>query len=158
MRAVLAAYGIENRKVFVADSFEGLPKPDKKYSADTGSRWHVVSYLKVSRDEVENNFRKYGLLDDKVVFLQGWFKDTLPTAPTDKLSILRLDGDMYSSTIEALLNLYPKLSKGGFCIIDDYGDYTAAGCRKAVDDFRAQNRIESEMHEIDWTGRFWRKD
>jgi hypothetical protein len=76
--------------------------------------------LAVSRDEVENNFRKYSLLDDKVVFLQGWFKDTLPNAPIEKLCVLRLDGDMYGSTIEALLNLYPRLSKGGFCIIDDY--------------------------------------
>jgi len=155
MRAVLAAYGIENRKVFVADSFEGLPKPDEKYSADMSDKHHLSSYLAVSRDEVENNFRKYSLLDDKVVFLQGWFKDTLPTAPIEKLSILRLDGDMYSSTIEALINLYPKLSKGGFCIIDDYALH---GCRKAVNDFRAQNRIDSEMHEIDWTGRFWRKE
>lgn len=155
IRAVLAAYGIENRKVFVADSFEGLPKPDEKYSADRGDKHHVITYFEVSRDEVENNFRKYGLLDDKVVFLQGWFKDTLPTAPIDKLSIMRLDGDMYSSTIEPLINLYPKLSKGGFCIIDDYALH---GCRKAVDDFRAQHRIESEMHEIDWSGRFWRKE
>ena len=154
MRAVLVAYGIENRKVYVADSFEGLPKPDKSYPADYGDKHYGHSYLAVSRDDVEKNFRKYELLDDKVVFLQGWFKDTLPNTAIKKLSILRLDGDMYGSTIEVLVNLYPRLSKGGFCIIDDYA---LDGCRKAVDDFREEHGIDSEMHEIDWTGRFWRK-
>ncbi len=156
MRAVLAAYGVEDRRVFVADSFEGLPRPDKKWRADRDNTLHGHKFMAISLDEVENNFRRYGLLDDKVVFLQGWFKDTLPDAPIEKLSVLRLDGDMYGSTMDALQNLYPKLSKGGFCIIDDYG--AIEGCRKAVSDFRGQYGIETEIHEIDWTGRFWRKD
>src|SRR5205085_12029434 len=101
------------------------------------------------------NFHKYGLLDEQVVFLKGWFKDTLPTAPIDTLAILRLDGDMYSSTMDALVHLYPKLSKGGFCIIDDYG---LPACRQAVHAYRAQHHIQSEIREIDWTGSFWRKD
>lgn len=156
MRAILLAHGVTNRKIFVADSFEGLPKPDyEKYPADKGDRHYVHSYLAVSKEEVENNFKKYGLLDDQVVFLKGWFKDTLPYAPINKLAVLRLDGDMYSSTIEALESLYPKLSSGGFCIIDDYG---LKGCQQAVDDYRSKYNINSEMKEIDATGRFWRKD
>jgi hypothetical protein len=154
MRAILAAYGVEDRKVFVADSFEGLPKPDDKHAADKGDIHHTFSHLKISQEEVANNFRKYDLLDDNVVFLKGWFKDTLPTAPIEKLAVLRLDGDMYGSTMDALGTLYSKLSDGGFCIIDDYG---LEGCRKAVDDYRAQHGITAEMHEIDWTGRYWRK-
>jgi hypothetical protein len=155
MRAVLAAYGIEDRKIFVADSFEGLPKPDaEKYPVDKGDTLHTVNYLAVSKEDVENNFKRYGLMDNQVVFLKGWFKDTLPTAPIKKLSILRLDGDMYGSTIESLENLYPKLSSGGFCIIDDYA---LPGCKAAVNDFRSKHAIDSEMKEIDWTGRYWRK-
>lgn len=156
MRAVLAAYNILDRIVYVADSFEGLPKPDpEKFPADKGDKHHIYTFCAVSQDEVENNFRKYGLLDDKVVFLKGWFKDTLPNAPIEKLAVLRLDGDMYGSTMDALTNLYPKLSKGGFCIIDDYALH---GCRKAVDDFRAENGIYAEMKVVDWTGRYWRKE
>ncbi len=155
MRAILAAYAIEDRKVYVADSFEGLPEPDpEKFPVDKGDQWHIHRYLAVSQEEVENNFRKYGLLDDSVVFLKGWFKDTLPNAPIEKLAILRLDGDMYGSTIDALTNLYPKLSQGGFCIIDDYA---LEGCRDAVDDFRRENEIVSEIKVVDWTGRYWRK-
>jgi hypothetical protein len=156
MRAVLAAYGIEDRRVFVADSFEGLPEPDsEKWPADRDSMFHINPYLAVSQAEVESNFRKYGLLDDKVMFLVGWFEDTLPSAPIDKLAVLRLDGDMYGSTMDALSSLYPKLSQGGFCIIDDYA---LSGCRRAVDDYRAQHQIQSEIQEVDWTGRYWRKE
>ena len=157
MRAVLAAYGIEDRKVFVADSFEGLPKPDpKRFPVDQGDRHHMASYLAVSQEDVENNFKKYNLLDDKVVFLKGWFKDTLPKAPIEKLAILRLDGDMYGSTWDALSNLYPRLSEGGFCIIDDYG---LEGCKRAVDDYRAQHMINTVIKKADLTGCiYWRKE
>lgn len=67
---------------------------------------------------------------------------------------MRLDGDMYESTTDALNALYPKLSKGGFCIIDDDA---LRECRMAVEDFRAQNSIAIPIIEIDWTGRYWRK-
>ena len=155
MRAVLAAYGIEDRKVFVADSFEGCPKPDvEKHHADKGDKFHTLTFLAVCKEEVEKNFRKYALLDKQVFFLKGWFKDTLPQAPIDKLSILRLDGDMYSSTMDALENLYPKLSKGGFCIIDDYA---VPRCKLAVDDYRTKHAINSELKKIDWSCMYWRK-
>lgn len=157
MRAVLAAYGISDRKVFVADSFEGLPEPDEnKYPMDKGDTHSENYFLNVSKEDVENGFRRYDLLDDQVCFLKGWFKDTLPKAPILNLSILRLDGDMYGSTMDALEPLYPKLSSGGFCIIDDYGALNC--CKLAVDDFRNKYQINSELKKIDWTGRYWRKE
>jgi len=157
MRGVLAAYGDKGRKVFVADSFEGLPKADEeKYPADKGDTHYLFSHvLAVSREDVENNFKRYSLLDDQVVFLQGWFKDTLPSAPIQKLAVMRLDGDMYESTMDALVTLYPKLSLGGYCIIDDYA---LKGCKKAVDDYREAHKIKAELKEVDWTGRYWRKE
>jgi hypothetical protein len=155
MRAVLAASGVDNRKIYVADSFEGLPKPDlARYPADEGDRFHSFPRLAVPKEEVENNFRKYGLLDNQVVFLKGWFNETLPQAPIEKLAIVRLDGDMYGSTMEALESLYPKLVSGGFCIVDDYA---LSRCKMAVDDYRARCGIVSDLIEIDWTGRYWRK-
>ncbi len=156
MRAILAAYDITDRKVYVADSFEGLPKPDsEKYPVDIGDKHHIHSFLAVSLEEVENNFNRYGLLDDQVVFLKGWFKDTLPFAPIEKLAILRLDGDMYGSTMDALINLYQKLSRGGFCIIDDYD---IKRCRQAIDDFRGQHGIVEEVKAIDSHSSYWRKE
>jgi hypothetical protein len=156
MKAVLKSYGVTDRKIFVADSFEGLPAPDEeKYPADTGDKHHTLDFFVVSQEEVENNFKKYNLWDDQIVFLKGWFKDTLPSAPIQKLSILRLDGDMYGSTIEVLEALYPKLSPGGFCLIDDYA---LPGCKKAVDDYRTAHGITTALEPVDWTGRYWRKE
>jgi hypothetical protein len=155
MRGILATYGVKDRRVFVADSFEGLPKPDaSKYPSDRGSTLHEHSILAVSLEQVQQNFRRYGLLDDQVVFLKGWFKDTLPKAPIEKLAVLRLDGDLYESTYDALTNLYPKLSVGGYCIIDDYSIPT---CKKAVEDYRKQHGIESDLRQIDRSSRYWRK-
>ena len=155
MRAVLAAHGVTDRRVFVADSFAGLPPPDvSAYPKDEGDRHHEQLFLDVSRQQVEENFRLYGLLDSQVVFLEGWFKDTLPKAPTDAFCVMRLDGDMYQSTMEALANLYPRLSPGGYCIIDDYD---IPRCREAVEDYRSDQRIASPIQAIDQSGVFWQK-
>lgn len=156
MRALLKEMNIKDRIIWVADSFEGLPKPDdKNYPADKGDTHHKFGDLAVSLEEVKNNFKKYGLLNEQVKFLKGWFKNTLPTAPITKLALLRLDGDMYESTLNGLVNLYPKLSKGGYIIIDDWGAIPA--CKQAVEDYRKKNNIAEEIQEIDWTGVFWKK-
>ena len=156
MRGILAAYDRTDRKVLVADSFAGLPPPDaERYPADAGDTHHTVADLAVSLDEVKANFTRYGLLDDQVVFLRGWFKDTLPAAPTRKLALLRLDGDMYGSTMDTLEATYYKVAPGGYIIIDDY---ILAGARQAVNDFRKQYSILEPMQEIDGAAVFWRKE
>ncbi|MFZ0846077.1 MAG: TylF/MycF/NovP-related O-methyltransferase [Pseudolabrys sp.] len=154
MRAILSAYNVTDRKIFVADSFEGLPPPDARFPSDIGDRHHLFKTLQVSLDDVKNNFAKYDLLDDQVIFLKGFFSETLPTAKIDKLALLRLDGDMYGSTMDALQNLYPKLQSGGFCIVDDF-DLPA--CRAAVNDFRKSKYIVASLVEIDQSSVFWRR-
>ena len=158
MRAVLAVYGDEKRCVWLADSFAGVPPPDEdNYAADEGLRLDTYApVLAVSMPTVKANFKRYGLLDDRVRFIPGWFKDTLPNAPVDQISVLRLDGDLYESTIQALSVLYPRLSVGGFCVIDDYHPIRA--CRQAVTDYREKYRITAKINEIDGTGVLWRKE
>jgi hypothetical protein len=156
MRGILAAYGVHNRKVLVADSFKGLPVPDEElYPADVGDPHHTYTELAISLEQVKANFEVYGLLDDQVEFIEGWFSDTLPLLRDRKFSVIRLDGDMYGSTMVALENLYPRLSDGGFCIIDDYG--AVEGCRIAVEEYRAKNNITAKLEVVDWTGAWWRK-
>jgi Macrocin-O-methyltransferase (TylF) len=92
MRAVLKAYGAEDRCIWVADSFCGLPEPNPQIAADAGDMHHTFPELVISQDQVEANFAKYGLLDDQVRFLKGWFSETLPSAPIEKLVVLRLEG------------------------------------------------------------------
>jgi O-methyltransferase len=162
MRAVLAAYEDETRRVWLADSFAGLPLPDTPNDSPglraRLNRWLMpeiyTGILAVPEAEVRANFQRYGLLDDQVRFLPGWFKDTLPTAPIERIAVLRLDGDLYESTMEALDALYPRLSPGGFCIIDDY---VLQGCRAAVLAYREKHGISAEIVDIDGCGAFWRK-
>lgn len=164
MRAFLQAHGLDDRTVWVADSFEGLPAPsgkDWQIFAGMGPRNESEDFeainddlLSVSLEAVQENFRRYGLLDDRVRFLRGWFRDTLPSAPIEKLALLRLDGDLYESTMDALSNLYPKLSPGGFLIIDDYH---VPNCRMAVDDYREEHGIDEPVRDIDGCGAYWRR-
>ncbi len=155
MRAVLKAYQENERIVWVADSFQGLPKPNpERYPVDAGDTSWKCASLAVYLEEVKENFSRYNLLDDQVRFLVGWFRDTLPTAPIERLAILRLDGDMYESTMDALTSLYPRLSVGGYVIIDDY---MLGSCRAAVEDFRAKHSVTEELEPIDAIARFWQR-
>jgi hypothetical protein len=155
MRGILRAHDVEDRAVFVADSFEGLPPPDPRYPADADGRFHTSDLLRVSRDRVEDNFRRYDLLDDQVRFLAGWFSETLPTLSDRTFSVIRLDGDMYESTMDSLMNLYPLLSLGGYVIVDDW---SIPACRQAAEDYRRIQGIDETIREIDWTGVYWRRE
>ncbi len=157
MRGVLKAYEETARIVWVADSFEGLPPPDAaRYPADEGDTLFKYDGLAVGVDTVRHNFERYGLLDDQVRFLPGWFKDTLPSAPIKSIAVMRLDGDLYESTWQAIEALYPRLSPGGFCIVDDYGDLVTQ-CQQAIHDYRQAHGIAEPIIDIDGTGAFWRK-
>ena len=151
MRAVLRAHGDMERKVWVADSFEGCPKP-RVPSERTDRHW-FNNFLCVPFEQVRANFERYGLLDDRVVFLPGWFAVSLPSAPIHKLAVLRIDADMYSSTLDVLNMLYDKVSKDGYVIIDDY--FTIEACRRAVDEFRAARNITTKIHNVDDCRAFW---
>lgn len=156
MRGVLRAYAVSDRTVYVADSFQGLPTPDlERYPEDEGLTLHLWPGLAVSLDEVRANFDRYGLLDDQVVFVEGWFKDTLPELRGHQWSVIRLDGDFYESTMDSLENLYDGLAPGGWLIVDDYEIHA---CRQAVRDFRERRGIKEPISEIDWTGICWQKD
>ena len=155
MRALLKTHGIEDRIVWAADSFEGLPAPNVElYPQDAGAAWHLRPLTEAALDHVKRNFQRYDLLDEQVRFLKGWFRDTLPNAPITQLALLRLDGDLYESTMDALVPLYPKLSRGGFVIIDDYN---LDMCRRAVDDYRTREGIVEPIVSIDDAGVYWRK-
>jgi len=151
MRALLKAHGVMDRKIWVADSFEGMPIPKDKNDGWNLSR---IDYLKVSLDEVKSNFERFDLLDEQVEFIKGWFCDSLPNAPINKLALLRLDGDIYSSTMDSLQNLYHKVSQGGYVIVDDYHSWSS--CRRAITDFLEKNSIKPEIKTVDWSGAYWK--
>lgn len=152
-RAVLNALGATDRTVWLADSFEGLPVQQEQDKIDIA--FAGMNHLAVSLDTVRQNFARFGLLADNVKFLKGWFCDTLKDAPIDKIAILRLDGDYYSSTMDALTALYDRVTLGGYIIVDDYN--SLASCHRAVDDFFRSRDIAPRLTEIDRAAVFWRK-
>jgi hypothetical protein len=153
MKGVLEQYGIIDRIVWVADSFCGFPEPMRADDIALASQ-PEQAFLSVSREEVEHNFDLYGLLDLRVQFIEGWFADTLP-GPVEKLAVLRLDSDLYASTMDSIVPLYPLLQPGGFCIVDDWN---VPMCRKAIWDYRAQHVIDEPINDIDGHSVYWRKD
>lgn len=152
MRGALKAYGVTDKKVWVVDSFAGLPEPEAKQEYDDWKKGDMA----VGLEEVQSNFKRYGLLDEQVVFVKGYFSDTLPRATIDRLAILRVDADLYSSTLDVLNNLYSRLSIGGYAIFDDYQNLP--DCKRAVDEFRIEKGITEELRPVDQRAVYWRRE
>jgi O-methyltransferase len=157
LRALQVAYGEDERVTWLADSFAGVPPPihavDREHELDlTEER---VPWMAAGIDAVRDNFETYDLLSDRVRFLPGLFADTLPHAPVERLAILRIDGDLYASTLDSLDALYDRVSDGGYVIVDDYG--CLEPCRLAVDEFIAARGLDVEINQVDWTRVCWRK-
>ncbi len=155
LRAILKAHNCRSRRVWLADSFQGLPQPKPQWKEDEGDTLHQFAELAISLERVKENFDVLDLLDDQVKFIPGWFHETLHIAPVEQLAILRLDGDMYESTYVSLDALYDKVSIGGYIIVDDYGYLDS--CKKAVHDFLSKRGVVPQIQKIDWTGVFWKK-
>ncbi len=155
-KALFRSHDANDRIVWCCDSFEGMPVPSKEdISLQSNSDFSDRDYLVATIDQVKSNFAKFGLLDENVKFLKGWFCDTLPTAPTGPIAVLRMDGDLYVSTMDALMNLFDRVSPKGYIIVDDYKSWN--GCRQAVDEFRKQRAIEAPIIDIDSHAVYWRK-
>lgn len=151
---ILKANGNIDKKVFVADSFDGLPPPDEeKWPLDKGDKHHFRRDLAISLEEVKANFERFNLLSDNIEFIKGFFEESLKTANIEKLSILRLDGDMYGSTMTVLEQLYHKLEVGGYLILDDW---LLKGAREALLDFRHRLGIKEQLCQ-DFSGVYYKK-
>ena len=105
--------------------------------------------------QVKESLEYFGLNDEQVVFLEGWFNETLDLMPESPLSLIRLDGDYYESTRDAIERLYPRLSSGGFLIVDDYN--LPLGCKRAIDEYRKNNNITDDIVKINKQAIYWRK-
>jgi hypothetical protein len=156
-KAVLTAYGCKDKKIILCDSFAGLPPPDaNQYPKDEGSNFHEFPQLAVSLEQVQENFKKFGLLDDQIMFVKGWFKDTMPHMEVKDIAILRLDGDMYESTLTPLKYLFDRVVAGGWIIIDDYEWIPA--CKEAVHDFLEERGLNFNIQKIDGVGVYFQKN
>jgi|SRR5215469_2997713 len=150
--ATVAARDFVARRVWLFDSFEGLPSPTSHdFSGDRKSTGkHIRPLVRGSclgtKDEVEwLLFSKFAFERNSIVLVQGWFQDTLPVyrPGLGRIALLRIDGDWYESTSCCLENLYDNVSPGGWVIVDDYG--VCFGCKKAVQEFFEKRKIRPAL-------------
>ncbi|MBX9783545.1 MAG: TylF/MycF family methyltransferase [Chitinophagaceae bacterium] len=172
-------FGDRPRPLYLFDAFDDICEPDSRYDDE-----QLVKEIKKITSSDKNEFKgelkpltgiydKWGghgtlneskiLLEEKIkypghqlFYVKGWFQDTVPVwkDQIDEIAVLRLDGDWYESTKVCMEGLYPKLVKGGICIIDDYG-YNK-GCSKAVHEYLDAHNEHPLMCKIDYL-RYWIK-
>jgi O-methyltransferase len=144
-----------DRRIFVCDTFNGMPGVElDRYPQDHGLEG-TFGLCAATEDEVKNNFILYDALDDNIIFVKGLFKDTLHAIPVSRLSLLRADGDLYSSTMDIFTALEPKVSKDGVIIIDDY--FAVPQCKQAVDEYLNNTNQTAAIVTIDWGGVYYHK-
>eukprot|EP00802_Teleaulax_amphioxeia_P006405 Tamp_06409.p1 GENE.Tamp_06409~~Tamp_06409.p1 ORF type:complete len:492 (+),score=79.04 Tamp_06409:1203-2678(+) len=160
MAAVLRANNDRKRKVWVMDSFEGCPEPDaESFPQDANDKHHTFKNLQVSVHKVTSNFADFGLESDQIELVRGWFHDSVfsdRVQAIEKLALLRLDGDLYQSTIEVLRGLYYKVAVGGFVVVDDWR-LDGMQARSAVIDFHRECEIQETIHVGQDGLAWWRK-
>jgi hypothetical protein len=157
----LKKLGVQNRVIYMYDTFEGMSAPTEKDKDIYGGAAQTLLdshsrekdegvWCYSTLDEVKTNMQSTGYPMDKIIFTKGKVEDTIPHTIPAQIALLRLDTDWYESTLHELTHLYPLLSKQGVLILDDYGHWQ--GARKAVDEyFAAGNRLL--LNRIDYTGR-----
>lgn len=160
IRATLDSLGADDRTLYVADSFQGFPPPDRespRADRELESDTSRIDFLAPALGTVKGYFARFGLTHG-VTFIPGFFEETMQHLRDRRWALIRLDADTYRATKLTLQSLYPGLAAGGYVIIDDYfHPYLPESCRKAVDDFRTERSIAEPIKQIDWNGARWRK-
>jgi hypothetical protein len=159
--AMLAALTlIENsqtyRKIYLYDTYEGMPKPTAKDVDINGTPYSLLwkkekALLTVPLDEVRNNMLSTGYPSENIIFVKGMVEKTIPSTLPNKIALLRLDTDLYESTYHELIHLYPKVTSQGVIIIDDYGHFQ--GSQEATDKYFNQESRKVLLHRIDYSCR-----
>ncbi len=162
MAIVLSELGVKDRKIYMYDTYEGMTEPTEKDVNFAGTlaknKWEdgrkddgTSDWCYSSLDEVKANLSQVDYPDDNFIIVQGMVEDTIPGTVPDKISLLRLDTDLYDSTLHELRNMYPLLVNGGVLIIDDYGHWR--GSREATDQYFEETKSPVFLSRIDYAGR-----
>lgn len=156
--AAVIAYVVKqsplNRKIWLFDSFEGLPEPTEK----DGAKVQQESYKGLAKGDISNVrkiFQKLAIPDTRVHIVKGWFQDTFPSIEIKRIGLLHIDADWYEPVKLCLEKFYDTVESGGFIVLDDYGCYE--GCRRATDEFIKERSLNMKLIQIDYTGHYFQK-
>lgn len=121
---------LPDKKLYLFDSFEGLPKQVIREDCDGTIRPQTVKFDNTSPELVE----KYIGGNDSIKVLKGIFPDTAKDLTSEQFALVHIDADLYQSTKDALEFFYPRMVAGGALLIHDY-NHNWEGVTKAVDEF-----------------------
>ena len=123
-------------KLWAFDSFQGLPAP--KNDKDIHPCWHEGA-MQMSLEEFHLVCKKNNIPKDAYQVVPGFYDLTLknlgPNESPSNIALAYIDCDLYSSTIEVLDFLHPRLKHGMLIAFDDYFMYShnqISGNRKAM--------------------------
>ncbi|MBR3253428.1 class I SAM-dependent methyltransferase [Candidatus Saccharibacteria bacterium] len=128
-----------NKKLWIYDSFEGLPEKSKEDESILGVNFKGGE-LFVTKREVKGRFLRAGL--PVPVIKKGWFSELTNEDLPDEIAFAFLDGDFYESIKDSLKLVAPKMVKDGIIIVHDYTNPALPGVKRAVDEFQATNQIK----------------
>jgi hypothetical protein len=153
----LTRAGRRDRGLFLFDTYQGMPEPVaqdgegvrtewEKNVAATHNGWNYAPL-----DEVRANLNTTGYPPEHLHYVVGKVEKTVPASAPETVALLRLDTDFYESTRHELEHLFPRLSRGGVLIVDDYGAFQ--GARLAVDEYLREKGICLLLNRIDQDSR-----
>jgi hypothetical protein len=143
-----------DRRLWLYDTFTGMSEPTAEDISNCGysaQKDFEAEWLRISKEKVRAAIAKTGYDLGRVEFVEGKVEDTIPTRSPDRIALLRLDTDWYESTRHEFIHLYPRLSRGGVLLVDDYGHWQ--GARKATDEYIRDHRLRLLLSRIDHSAR-----
>jgi hypothetical protein len=150
--------GVNDRDLYLFDTFTHTPPPgENDFMNGRPARDTYAEEAKHGRykylplDAVKAALRSTGYPVDRLYFIPGLIEDTIPSSAPAQIALCRLDTDWYESTHHELVHLWPRIAQGGVLLIDDYAEFI--GCKKAVDEYLADQRLPLLLQRIDSSGR-----
>jgi hypothetical protein len=152
--------GADDREIWLYDTFEGMTEPgelDIRYDGKPAcERWREFrqagrGWCLAGLEEVMANMAATGYPPERLRFVKGRVEETVHREAPERIALLRLDTDWYRSTQAEMEALFPRLSRGGVLMLDDYGHW--GGARRAVDEYLRSNGVRMLLSRIDYTGR-----
>jgi hypothetical protein len=157
----LLQLGATDRSLLLYDTYTGMPEPEERDvgfegtpAAEewaAGQRESHNEWLYAPLSDVRRNLLSTGYPENKLRFVEGKVEDTLPGTAPDRIAILRLDTDLYQSTRHEMIHLYPRLSRHGVLIVDDYGSWR--GAKEAVDEILTDQKARILLQKVDPSAR-----
>ena len=120
-------------KLYLFDSFEGLPKPHENDNYHKEGDFSDVNY-----DLIKKQFGHV----NNVQIVKGWIPESFSQVPNEAIAFCHIDLDLYEGYKSTLELVWPRLSKGGVIVLDDYDWHKTKSARISTDEFFSAHNLK----------------